>query len=278
MESVDLRHFKLKKILGRNVSIPEDFLEKQVYNTGNSLYLASCSDNQYLFISDSFQAITGHPPNILLHQGIDRWINLIHQDDVEATINGIIRKCIARSQETCTTHPSPFSLEYRLRHASGKWIWVRDTKCVLSTDRNDNIEKVLGSFEDITSEKKGRDLAFINSVEQHNPTGAILNAWRQVMQAKGRHSLDSQPIPDRSTASIDPIVGSSASPDEAPALTKREKEVLALLGQGLSTKQLADQLYISPHTVETHRRHLIEKFNARNSVELVMKASRTFLI
>jgi len=49
-----------------------------------------------------------------------------------------------------------------------------------------------------------------------------------------------------------------------PKLTRREKEVLAEAAQGLTTQQIADKLFISTHTVDSHRKNLIEKFKTTN--------------
>lgn len=54
-------------------------------------------------------------------------------------------------------------------------------------------------------------------------------------------------------------------------VTVREKEVLQLLAQGLSTKEIASRMSISFHTVESHRKNLRYKFSAKNSTELLMK-------
>ena len=49
-----------------------------------------------------------------------------------------------------------------------------------------------------------------------------------------------------------------------PKLTRREKEVLTEASLGLTTGQITEKLFISPHTVESHRKNLIEKFDAKN--------------
>lgn len=49
-----------------------------------------------------------------------------------------------------------------------------------------------------------------------------------------------------------------------PKLTRREKEILVEAAAGLTTGQIAEKLFISPHTVESHRKNLIEKFKASN--------------
>ena len=55
-------------------------------------------------------------------------------------------------------------------------------------------------------------------------------------------------------------------------ITAKEREVLDLVAQGLSTKQIAEQLSISFHTVESHRKSLRSKFAVKNSVQLITKA------
>ena len=54
-------------------------------------------------------------------------------------------------------------------------------------------------------------------------------------------------------------------------LTQKERTVLSLVSSGLTSKQIADQLNISRHTVESHRKNLLKKCAAKNSAELVQK-------
>jgi DNA-binding NarL/FixJ family response regulator len=57
----------------------------------------------------------------------------------------------------------------------------------------------------------------------------------------------------------------------SPLPTKREKDVLDLLIKGFCAKEIAKQLFISETTVITHKKNLKEKFNAKNTVELISK-------
>lgn len=61
-------------------------------------------------------------------------------------------------------------------------------------------------------------------------------------------------------------------------LTAREKEVLQLIGEGMTNGQIAETLFISPHTVTRHRANLMQKLNVHNRVELVKVASSRGLI
>ncbi|MEM6893206.1 MAG: response regulator transcription factor [Bacteroidota bacterium] len=63
-----------------------------------------------------------------------------------------------------------------------------------------------------------------------------------------------------------------------PRLTKREKQILKLIVSGKTTNKIADELFISPLTVETHRRNLMKKVDASNTASLVKIAIEKSLI
>jgi DNA-binding NarL/FixJ family response regulator len=63
-----------------------------------------------------------------------------------------------------------------------------------------------------------------------------------------------------------------------PALTRREKEVLQLIMQGMSDTEISATLFISPTTAESHRKNLRSKLGARNSAEIVRIAMERGLV
>ncbi len=70
-------------------------------------------------------------------------------------------------------------------------------------------------------------------------------------------------------------------PDEAPTgppLTDRELEVLDLIAGGSTNREIAEALFLSPHTVKEHTSSLYRKLSARNRAEAVQKAQRLGLI
>lgn len=64
----------------------------------------------------------------------------------------------------------------------------------------------------------------------------------------------------------------------AVQLTEREKDVLKLIANEYNTQEIAEKLFISTHTVETHRKNLLSKLHAKNIAGLVKFAVQTGLI
>ncbi len=66
--------------------------------------------------------------------------------------------------------------------------------------------------------------------------------------------------------------------DTYELLTAREREILQLAAEGRPNKEIANLLYLSPHTVETHRAHILQKLNLHTVPELILYAVRKGII
>lgn len=67
---------------------------------------------------------------------------------------------------------------------------------------------------------------------------------------------------------------SETDPPGGPELTHREREILKLIAEGFTTKEIAEQLVVSPSTVHTHRTNLMQKLNLATRHELIQYARR----
>jgi DNA-binding NarL/FixJ family response regulator len=73
-------------------------------------------------------------------------------------------------------------------------------------------------------------------------------------------------------------LGATGSSDRYESLSTREREVLQLVAEGRSNKEIAALLCISPSTVETHRAHIMEKLGLHSVAEIVLFAARRGVI
>jgi DNA-binding NarL/FixJ family response regulator len=96
----------------------------------------------------------------------------------------------------------------------------------------------------------------------------VLTAIRQVLSGEVYLS-DSM-----SRRTMSQLLGRGGTRTGSPLedLSDRELEIFTLIGQGCTTRQIADKLHLSIKTVETHRAHIKEKLNLKNSTELVQHA------
>jgi DNA-binding NarL/FixJ family response regulator len=99
----------------------------------------------------------------------------------------------------------------------------------------------------------------------------FLTALRKAARGQRHVSID---IGERLLSKA--VRGKLAKGDEEPvtALTERELEVFRLIGGGVSTREISDQLTLSMKTVDAHRRHIREKLNLRTTSELFRYAAQ----
>jgi DNA-binding CsgD family transcriptional regulator len=75
-----------------------------------------------------------------------------------------------------------------------------------------------------------------------------------------------------------PVKEARTKDEQYGSLTLREQEVMRLLAEGLSTREAADKLFISPKTVENHRSNIFSKLDLHSTHELIRYAARLGLI
>ncbi len=61
-------------------------------------------------------------------------------------------------------------------------------------------------------------------------------------------------------------------------LTSREKEIIQLIGDGLNTAEIGEKLFLSTHTINTHRKNILSKLNVKNSVGVIRFGIQTGII
>ena len=125
------------------------------------------------------------------------------------------------------------------------------------------------------------DSHFVKQVMRNGASGYLLkNADQQTLVAAIQAVVNGEEYIDESVRKIllhESIKGQRRSIFDIP-LTKREKEILKHVAEGLSNQEIADNLFISLRIVETHRLNLSQKLAAKNTATLVREAIRRGLI
>lgn len=127
------------------------------------------------------------------------------------------------------------------------------------------------------------DIEFIRKMLKAGASGYVLkNAGRSDLVQAIRNVSKGNPFYSNDvTMRIMKGISSSESPkiENSPiSLTDREIEILQLIAQEYTNQEIADKLYISKRTVDTHRTNLLQKTNSKNTAGLVRYAIRNNLI
>lgn len=117
--------------------------------------------------------------------------------------------------------------------------------------------------------------SFIHKMMENGASGYVLkNATRAELMAAINTVVRGKIYMSHDAA----VASAKPTSDGAPILTRREKEVLGLIADGLTTPEIAEKLFVSATTVETHRKNLLTKFGVRNVAALVKAAMQLQII
>jgi DNA-binding NarL/FixJ family response regulator len=117
-------------------------------------------------------------------------------------------------------------------------------------------------------------LSFIQKMMENGASGYVLkNATQdELMEAIATVMKGSEYLAEEVSQTL--LKGDSVT----VVLTRREKEVLELIAEGLTNNEIAEKLFVSVTTVDTHRKNLLTKFDAKNTATLISKAIKQGMI
>lgn len=204
---------------------------------------------EHAFTSYNFQSLFGYDFDKIQTEGTEYFNSRIHPEDyVELMRAGVaLFKFYYHAPEDERNYYKLVN-EYRVLNAESKYIRVIEQHQLLELDKHGNPWLAL-SVLDIAPDQK--ELHGVNSQLMNYQTGKIHPLIFQDDQASLRGN---------------------------GGLTKREKEILFLVKDGLLSKEISEKLCISIHTVNTHRQRILEKLNADNAMEAVTFASKLGLL
>jgi DNA-binding CsgD family transcriptional regulator len=187
------------------------------------------------YVSRNAGAVFGYSPEYMIrNSGVDRYFNHIHesdQNDLYQCFEELHDYYESMMPEEHSKYRAVF--HYRFKKPNGQYIYMYDEKASIHLRGSGTLYYVL--FRDITAEKPF--------------SGVKVELFRQ----------------DEELSKIREFKPSA----ERTALSKREQELVSLMRQGLSTKEIAWYLKISQNTVRNIKSKMFEKYNVNNSIELL---------
>lgn len=251
----------LQQALPNGVTVPKRYVDLLTEPNLSAQYLLSCANGErFLYISASFSELTGYSPDLLREQSARFFAENIHPADLatvmQAMSDAYHRLANATLQELLD---HPLVLTYRLKKADDTWLWLEETKWIIGFTEIGIKDLILGLMRDISAHKNEQEQTIKQFLTQQRNSHSLLE---EVLNQQKR--VEYLTLPD--------LLDSTTQ--EPISLTKREREILQCLATGNTTRTIAEKLFISENTVETHRKHLLQKFGVKNSVELMRCLSK----
>lgn len=230
----------------------DNFTEK---NPALELILAQCPcitwimdlrTLQFVYISSNVSDILGFDPQQFKSKGKPFWKEIILPEDWERTWR-LKKKIWERLLALPPLERKNFKFhhDYRVRKPNGLYVRLLEQNSVLQLDDRGNVTHTIGICSDITHWNKGADSC-----------AAVLSSVDKSCYIFNEEGQQKSPI----------------------TLSKRELEIIALMAAGYNSKYIAEKLFISFHTVNTHRQKMIEKTCTRNTGGLIQFAMQHGLI
>lgn len=247
----------LQVVLKNPDSIPDEnlYFEKRSallnslnYHSREIIYISDLKNKKNIFCSQTVEKIIGWAPKDFLDGGWAFAMSLTHPDDAEKVTLQFIKEMELRRKEKFVHDHTPIIYEYRKRHKNGSWVKVHSESILLERDINQD-PKYLMTFSKV-----------ISTEEIRNDTDTNL------FDLSVKKELDKILLAGKTKTKFNPI-----------NLSKREKEILQLVRDGLSTKEIADILELKVTSVNSYRKNLMIKMNAKNTAELVQKSNQFIL-
>jgi DNA-binding NarL/FixJ family response regulator len=160
-----------------------------------------------------------------------------------------------------TKRPSLVIVDIALRNGNG----IDLIKRIVAAGVNTRMLVVSAYDESLFAERALRAgaLGYINKQELQ---GQVVEALRTVL--RGERYLSAV----MSQRLIAQAIGSRVAHGGTETLTDRELQIFQLIGRGKSTREIAQELNVSVHTIDSHREHIRAKLDLRNGTELIQRA------
>ena len=221
-------------------------LTNSIISTGPFCYYVVDFFNMGLSnVSPSIEELTGFDPDTVTFTDI---LTAIHPEDVdfvvkaEAFLTRFFNETIGR--EKLLTYKISYNFRGRLK--DGNYVMFNHQALMLSLDEAGGYGKSLNIH------------TRIDHLSSHNTYKVSLIGLNGEPSFMG--------------------IGLEDSPQQAEPFSKRETDVIRLLAEGLSSKTIADRLFISEQTVKTHRKNILEKTDCKNTTQLISACIRQGLI
>jgi DNA-binding CsgD family transcriptional regulator len=232
----------------RSYTINNPQMEFIMDNISSFLGVIDFHNNNYLYVSDSCKSMLGVEPSELYEKekGMQKAVELFRPDHAIQFSTIILPAFLELCKENIADNGvKKMKMTYtnKLMTANGSYRWFFHQITMLDTDENGMPLIAVKLINDIDDLKTDENINLV--VSKKNKDGVYDIILEKTIQAASENNI---------------------------TITTREREIIQLTSQGLSSKSIAEELFISAHTVNTHKKNMLRKLNLTSSNQLVRYA------
>jgi DNA-binding NarL/FixJ family response regulator len=176
--------------------------------------------------------------------------------------SGLAKLCVTASTgKECTTYLKNFTPQIVLLDINLPDVNGIDLCKTLKTEYPELKILAISSFGQRSYIQRMIDNGALGYVLKNSSEEEIISAVKDVANGKKHLGYD-----------VNEILNHPKNDVGSPLLTRRETEVLRMISDGFTNQEIADKIFVSPLTVDSHRKNLLMKLGARNTAELIKLA------
>jgi DNA-binding CsgD family transcriptional regulator len=244
MASICLRKYPLESIENNSRFIPGEHFKKILNQSSLFFFSVDFSRMRYIFLSQGVKNVLGYDRSAWFKEGLNFAFKILLSEDRQI-LKSIHNEMFNVFYNTPVSKRGKLSFDFDLRviAASGKTVRINHRTIFVEMDQDGN---PLVDFNICTD---------ISSIKPSGPS--ILTIKSEDRLIREIH-FDIQ--------------------DHGYTFSKRELDILSLVSRGLNSTEIGKELFISFHTVNTHRKNMLHRTNCKNSSELVNYAKNKGLM
>jgi len=253
----------LQNIFYNNESIDEEMIAEVLtkFETLSSnlltapplIYLIDYRTSSYLIMTEAIKNIASYDPRDFLDGGLEQLVAIFQPDDFNIYNTMVFPENIKflKQYPTSMHNRFIFSYNFRVKNKDGEYVTILQRGNYITSPDSGLPLYSLGYVSDISAFKQDNTIYHtIDEVDKDHP----------LLIRKRLESNIFYPY------------------EEDKILTRRERDILCFMAEGLSSKQIAARLKISENTIANHRKSMLKKTNTKNVAALITFACKSRLI
>ena len=231
-----------KDIAPLDISVLNERYRSILDNVNGFIILCNYTTGQYEYVSDSIQSTLGYNLKGYTTEQLTSFVvSIIHEKHRDFILNSllpVVFKYFKENSTQITGTDYRYTVSMKLKNIYNIYEWYLVDTVIIEVDENGFPLRTLITSTNINAFKKDEPVYY--NIMKKNADGI----YEIVLEGTENNAQDQY------------------------LLTQREVQIISLISQGYTNKEIADKLFISEHTIKTHRKNILKKTQCKGTAEL----------